>query len=236
MAHQAHDGLRRVELLGHEGLRACGGRRGRPRPSPRAGAAPGAAAVLVLIVGVGVGAGAVASSSVPAAAISVGGRRRALPVAAVPPAAVAAAAAAAVLGAAAHGAHSPIALVLVHQVGVVGIGVATETGSTTSSSSSSSAVNQLQQFGIDGLPGLLQHPDQLSGLPEVSRREEGISRAFVGAAGRAADTVDVVLGRVRIVIVDDKLDILHILRRRGKKVGVMDSVTGREKIEEEKKS
>lgn len=77
--------------------------------------------------------------------------------------------------------------------------------------SSTPTVNQLQQFGVDGLPGLLQHPDELAGLPEVPWGEESVRSAFVGAAGRAADTMDVILRRVGIVIVDDKLDILHIL-------------------------
>lgn len=64
----------------------------------------------------------------------------------------------------------------------------------TSSTSSASVVGKLQQFGIDGLPGLLQNPDQLAGLTDVARSEEGVGGAFVGAAGRAADAVDVVLG------------------------------------------
>lgn len=206
MPHQTHHGLGRVELLGHERLGAR--RRGWSlSTAPGPGAAPGgavltaAAAVAVLIPVVRVGAGAVAASSVPAAAIPVrgGGGGRAVPVPAVPSTAVPAvsavvAAASAVLGAAAsaHGAHPPVTLVLVHQVGIVRIGVATETGPATSSSSTS-GVNQLQQFRIDGLSGLLQHPDQLSGLPEVPRGEEGVGGAFVCAAGRTADTMDVVL-------------------------------------------
>lgn len=73
-----------------------------------------------------------------------------------------------------------------------------------------SRVNQLQQFGIDGLPGLLQNSDQVPGLAQVTRGEEGVGRALVGAAGRTADPVHVVLRRVGVVIVDDKLDILHV--------------------------
>ncbi len=98
--------------------------------------------------------------------------------------------------------------------------------SLTSSASSTSSINQLQQFRIDGLSGLLQHPDQLTGLAEVPRSEEGVCCAFVGAAGRATDAMDVVLRWVGIVIIDDKLDILHILTfeavvglRRGGAVG-----------------
>lgn len=81
----------------------------------------------------------------------------------------------------------------------------------SSLTSSTSSVNQLQQFRIDGLSGLLQHPDQLAGLAEVPRSEESVGSAFVGAAGRTADTMDVVLRWIGIVVIDDKLDILHIL-------------------------
>lgn len=95
-------------------------------------AAPGlvlAAPALVLAVG---GAGAIAAA-VPAAPV---GRGRPVPGTAAPSiSAVAADAAAAPRAAAAppavfaaHGAHAPVALILIHQVGVVGVGaVATET-------------------------------------------------------------------------------------------------------------
>lgn len=82
-------------------------------------------------------------------------------------------------------------------------------------SSAASTVDQLQQFGIDRLPGFLQDPDQLSGLPEVPRSEKGVSGAFVSAASCTPDAVDIILGWVRVVIVDDKLDILHIFGSRG---------------------
>lgn len=72
-------------------------------------------------------------------------------------------------------------------------------------------VRELTQFGVDGLPGLFQHPDQVSGLPQVARREEGVSCAFVSAAGRASNAVHVVLGGVGIIVVDDELDIFNIL-------------------------
>lgn len=131
-------------------------------------------------------------SSIPATAISV--RRGAVSIPAAPSAAISAvvASASVVLRAAtpAHGTHSPITLVLVHQIGIVRIRAATETGAATSSTSS---VNQLQQFGIYGLSGLLQHPDQFTGLAEVPRSEEGVGSAFVSATGCAADAMDVVL-------------------------------------------
>lgn len=85
----------------------------------------------------------------------------------------------------------------------------------TSSTSSAPVGGKLQQFGIDGLPGLLQDPDQLAGLTAVARSEEGVGGAFVGAAGRAADAVDVVLGRVGVVVIDNELDVLHVLKMRG---------------------
>lgn len=213
MPHQAHHGLGGVELLSHQRL----GNRRWSGAAPGARGVPGAAAVLVLVIRVGAGVGAVAASSIPAAAISVrgGGRGgRAVPVTATSTATVAAvvAAAATVLGAApAYRTHSPIALVLVHQVGIVRVGGATETGTASSSASSTASVHQLQQFGIDGLSGLLQHPDQLPGLAEVPWSEEGVGRAFIGAACCAANAMDVVLRGVGIVVVDDKLDILHIL-------------------------
>lgn len=139
MPHQAHHGLGRVELLGHERL---GGRRswGLPRctsPGPRAGPRAAvltvvAAAAVVVILVLTVRVGAVAASSIPAAAISVRGGR-ALTVPASPSAAVPTVAAAAALGAAATArrTHSPVTLVLVHQVGVVRIGAAAETRPAT---------------------------------------------------------------------------------------------------------
>lgn len=81
---------------------------------------------------------------------------------------------------------------------------------TSAATASTPAVHQLQQFGVDGLPGLLQHPDELPGLPNVAGGEEGVGRALVGAAGRAANAVDVVLRRVGVVVVNDELDVLHV--------------------------
>lgn len=149
MAHQAHHGLRRVKLLGHQRLGARRRRRGglphstsaAPRPSVRPVAAiliAAAAAVVVLVLVVWVGAGAIAATPVSAAAAISVSRGRGwggpLAVAAASTAAVsavAAAAASAVLGTPTHRTHPPVALVLVHQVGVVGVGAATETGTAT---------------------------------------------------------------------------------------------------------
>lgn len=81
----------------------------------------------------------------------------------------------------------------------------------TASSSSPAGVHELTQFGVDGLPGLFQHPHKVSSLPQVPRREECVSSTFVSTAGRASNTVHVILRGVGIVIVDDKLDIFNIL-------------------------
>lgn len=80
----------------------------------------------------------------------------------------------------------------------------------TSSSSTTPRVHELKQFRVDGLPGLRQHPDKVSGLPQVPWGEEGVGSALVGTAGRTSNTVDVILRGAGIVIVDDELDILHI--------------------------
>lgn len=98
--------------------------------------------------------------------------------------------------------------------------IAAQSTSNTSSTSSASVVNELQQFGIDGLSGLLQNPDQLAGLADIARCEECVGGAFVGAAGRAADAVDVVLRRVGVVVIDNELDILHVLKTGGLRTGV----------------
>lgn len=63
----------------------------------------------------------------------------------------------------------------------------------TPSSAASSVVHQLHQFGIDGLISFLQHSDQLPGLLEVSRGEEGVGSALVGATGCSANAVHIIL-------------------------------------------
>lgn len=76
----------------------------------------------------------------------------------------------------------------------------------------SSVLCHLEQFGVDGLAGLAQDRDQVVGLFHVVGRKEGVGRARFLTAGRAADTVDIVLGGVRVVIIDDKFHILHICK------------------------
>lgn len=80
----------------------------------------------------------------------------------------------------------------------------------TPSAASASVVHQLHELWVDGLVGLLQHFDQLSGLFEIPRSEEGICSALVGATSCSANPMHIILRAVWIVIVDDKLDIFHI--------------------------
>lgn len=88
----------------------------------------------------------------------------------------------------------------------------------TPSSAASSVVHQLHQFGIDSLISFFQHFDQLSGLLKVSRGEEGVGSALVGATGCSANAVHIILGAIWIVIVDHKLDIFHIFQANSESV------------------
>lgn len=74
----------------------------------------------------------------------------------------------------------------------------------------SSVFRHLEELGVDGLVGLAEDRDQVVGLPHIVGRKERVGRARLLTAGRSADAVDVVLGRVRVVIIDDKFHILHI--------------------------
>lgn len=121
-------------------------------------------------------------------------------------------AAAAAAGAAA-GAHAAVALLLVHEVRVAGVAT-TVTHSATASSAAATWVHELKQFGVDGLAGLRQHPDQVSSLPQVPWGEEGVRSPLVGTAGCASNAVDVILRGAGIVVVDDELDIFHIFRMK----------------------
>lgn len=215
LAHEAHEGgLRRRELLSHERLGGSGGLRGRGlavlalrlvgrvwTPSSRRAAAPVVASAVVVVVLVRV------VVVVPAVAVSVPERRGVATVTVAIISAVAVEAAAPVF-AGSTCAHASLCFLLVHEVGVVGV-VATETHTSTASSSAP-GVQELQEFGVDGLTRLLQHSHQVASLAQVSWGEEGVGCALVGAAGRSSDAVHVVLGGAGIVIVDDELDILHI--------------------------
>lgn len=74
----------------------------------------------------------------------------------------------------------------------------------------SGQVGHLVQLGVDRLVGLLKHGYQLLGLLHVVGREESVRRASLVRACRPADAVDVVLGAVRIIVVDDKPDVVHV--------------------------
>lgn len=143
-------------------------------------AAAATAAVTLILIGSGV-----ETAPVIATPIGGGGGR------AVSISAVAAVEAAASVFVAAAGAHAAVALILVHEVGVAG--VASTVTHPTSASTATIGVDQLKQLRVDGLSGLLQDSDQVPGLPQVPWCEEGVGGALVGAAGRTANTVDVVL-------------------------------------------
>lgn len=76
----------------------------------------------------------------------------------------------------------------------------------------SSVLCHLEQFGVDGLIGLAQDRDQVVGLFHVVGCKEGVGCARFLTAGRAANSVDIVLRGVRVVIIDDKFHILHICK------------------------
>lgn len=147
VSHQAHHGLGRVELLGHQGLRTgrmCG-RRGLAPSAPRSSSTdPGAtvltAVAVILVLAVRAGPRAQSASSIPALPVGGGGGGPlALPAAPRVAVATVAAAAAAVLGgagAATDGAHPLVALILVHQVRIVRAGAATEARSASWSTNS----------------------------------------------------------------------------------------------------
>lgn len=77
-------------------------------------------------------------------------------------------------------------------------------------STTSSVLCHLDQLGVNGLVGLAEHRDQVTGLFHVVGGEEGVSRARFLTSGCASNAVDIILGGVRVVIIDDKFDILHI--------------------------
>lgn len=78
------------------------------------------------------------------------------------------------------------------------------------SSTTSSVLCHLDQLGVNGLVGLTEHRDQVTGLFHVVWGEEGVGRARFLTSGCASNAVDIIFGGVRVVIIDDKFDILHI--------------------------
>lgn len=63
-------------------------------------------------------------------------------------------------------------------------------------------------------------------MADVPWSKEGVRGAFVGAASRAANAVDVVLRGVGVVIIDDKLDVLHVLTFEAIAVGGVGGLDG----------
>lgn len=75
-----------------------------------------------------------------------------------------------------------------------------------------SVLHQLEQLGVDGLVGLPQHGDQVVDLFDIVGGKEGVGGARFATAGGSPDTVDIVLGGVRVVIIDDKFHIFNICK------------------------
>lgn len=74
----------------------------------------------------------------------------------------------------------------------------------------SSVLCHLHQLGVNGLVGLAEHRDQVTGLFHIVGGEEGIGCARFLTSGSASNAMDIILGGVRVVIIDDKFHILHI--------------------------
>lgn len=69
-----------------------------------------------------------------------------------------------------------------------------------------------QQLGRYLLLGFLQDVDQLARLLALGHREEGVRHAGCVRAPGTSDTVHVIFRLLRIVIVDDHLDTVHVCR------------------------
>lgn len=63
---------------------------------------------------------------------------------------------------------------------------------------------------VDVLFGLPEHFQQVWYLLGIGSSEEGVGRSVLITPGRPSDTVHVVLRRVRVVVVDDKHDVVHV--------------------------
>lgn len=74
----------------------------------------------------------------------------------------------------------------------------------------SSVFCHLEELWVDSLVGLSKHRDEVAGLPHVVWCEEGIGCACLLATSRSANAVDIVLGVVGVVKVDDKFDVFNI--------------------------
>lgn len=69
---------------------------------------------------------------------------------------------------------------------------------------------QLKQLGVNLLLCFIQNFYQILCLAGVLWGEESVGRSDVGRTTRPTDAMDVILGTVRIVKVDDELNVLNI--------------------------
>ena len=76
----------------------------------------------------------------------------------------------------------------------------------------SSVFRHLEELWVDGLVGLAEHRDEVTGLPHVVGSEEGVGCACLLATSRSANAVDIVLRVVGVVKVDDKFHVFNICK------------------------
>lgn len=82
----------------------------------------------------------------------------------------------------------------------------------TSTITSSTAIGrcEFEEFWIDNLVSLCQNVHQILGLLGIVGSEKCVRGSCALGAASTTDTVDVILGTVGVVEVDDKFDIIHI--------------------------
>ena len=81
---------------------------------------------------------------------------------------------------------------------------------TPTTAAEPASLTHLLELGIDHLLGLGQHFDEVVGLGRVLRREEGVGGAGAVFPAGSSDPVDVILGIVRIIVVDHELDVVDV--------------------------
>lgn len=77
-------------------------------------------------------------------------------------------------------------------------------------SSPTTNVGQFKELRIDSLRCFSQDTDQISGLLAVVPSEKCVSRSCVIPSAGSSDTMDVVLRTVRIIKIDNELDVINI--------------------------
>jgi hypothetical protein len=80
----------------------------------------------------------------------------------------------------------------------------------TASAPPEPAAAQLLQLGIHHLLGLTQDLDQVASLRGVARGEQGVGSASIALPASSSDPMNVVLAIVGVVVVDDKLHVVHV--------------------------